>query len=160
MRQFIAVCLLLALTLLGDITFAGTTKASDRKAQEGIRKILEDQVAAWNRGDIDGFMQGYWNSPDLTFTSGGAVRRGWQTTLERYRISYPNRETMGALSFSDLEIHVLSSSAAWILGKWQLKRAKDEPHGIFTLMLQKFPMATYPSRGVWRIVHDHTSASQ
>jgi ketosteroid isomerase-like protein len=134
--------------------------------REAIRKVLDDQAAAWNRGDIDGFMLGYWNSPELIFTSGGNVRRGWQVTTDQYRKSYPDRARMGELIFSDLEIHLLNAagqkdreaSSAWVLGKWRLKRATDEPHGLFTLILQKFPSETGHDGG-WKIVHDHTSSS-
>lgn len=149
--------------------FAGTAQgASKPSPQDQIRRVLEDQVAAWNRGDIDSFMRGYWDSPDLIFTSGGNVRRGWQTTLENYHKSYPDRAHMGELSFTDLEIHLLTSpgdtvstaTAAWVLGRWRLKRADDEPHGIFTLIFRKFPKADGASEGAWKIIHDHTSSSR
>ncbi len=134
--------------------------------REAIRKVLDDQAAAWNRGDIDAFMVGYWNSPELIFTSGGNVRRGWQVTTDQYKKSYPDRARMGELIFSDLEIHLLNgsgkkeseASSAWVLGKWRLKRATDEPHGLFTLILQKFPLEKGRG-GPWKIVHDHTSSS-
>lgn len=134
-----------------------------------IRKVLEDQVAAWNRGDLDGFMKGYWNSPELIFSSGGNVQRGWQSTLDRYRQTYSSQALMGTLSFSDLEIHGLVSNsgkstkgpqAAWVLGKWHLKRTEDEPHGIFTLVFQKFPETSVSSSSGWKIVHDHTSSQR
>jgi ketosteroid isomerase-like protein len=158
---------LMGLCLLGgvDAVPANSTPALGVKAQVEIRELLEAQVAAWNQGDIEGFMKGYWNSPDLSFTSGGELRRGWQNTLKRYKETYAGRELMGELSFSDLEIHLLPPSpdgtpvVAWVLGRWRLKRATDEPHGVFTLILQRFPDLPGNPKGHWRIVHDHTSAS-
>lgn len=138
----------------------------EKVSQQEIEKVLEDQAAAWNRGDIEAFMDGYWNSDELIFTSGGRVQRGWQSTLERYRKAYPDRPSMGVLTFSDLEIHFLPIGpastrqpwGAWVLGKWELKRAVDAPHGVFTLILQKFPDRPGGVKGGWKIVHDHTSS--
>ena len=96
-------------------------------------------------------MEGYWKSDSLVFTSGGNVTRGWTTTLERYRKVYAARALMGTLSFSDLEISVIGETTAWVLGKWKLMRKKDTPHGIFTLVLRRFPEG-------WKIIHDHTSS--
>ena len=121
-----------------------------RRIESDIRIVMNDQVAAWNRGDIDGFMRGYWNSDDLIFVSGDNVTRGWRPTLERYKKSYDSRAKMGTLAFSDLEIKVLSPDAAVVLGSWALTRDKDNPHGKFTLTFRRF-------RGGWRIVIDHTS---
>src|SRR5206468_3423268 len=120
------------------------------KAAAAIRKVMDDQAATWNRGDIDGFMAGYWRSEKLTFVSGTNVTRGWQQTLDHYKKSYDTRAKMGTLSFSDLEITILSKDAAVVLGSWSLKREKDNPHGKFTLIFRKFKEG-------WRIVMDHTS---
>jgi len=110
---------------------------------------MDDQAAAWNRGDIEGFMQGYWNSDKLVFVS-NQVTRGWQPTLDRYKKTYDSRAKMGTLTFSDLEITVLSKDAAVVLGSWSLARESDNPHGKFTLIFRKF-------KDGWKIVHDHTS---
>mgnify|MGYP006198439217 CR=1 FL=1 len=123
---------------------------SESRAQEQIRKVMDEQAAAWNRGDIREFMQGYWRSDDLVFVSGTNVTRGWQPTLDRYLKSYNSPEKMGTLSFTGLEINVLSKNSAYVLGNWSLKRANDEPGGKFTLIFRKFKEG-------WRIVHDHTS---
>ena len=116
-----------------------------------IRRLLEMQSSAWNRGDIAGYMDGYWKSDSLLFTSGGTVSRGWQATYDKYSRKYDTKEKMGTLSFSGIEVMILSEHSAWVLGRWELKRAADHPHGVFTLVLRRFP-------GGWRIVHDHTSA--
>lgn len=126
--------------------------SSDSKTVAAIRAVLDAQVAAWNRGDIDGFMNGYWRSPETIFISGDTVTHGWQTVLDRYKKGYDTREKMGTLTFSDLEIKVISKDAAVATGRWQLARANDTPHGRFTLIFRK------TSEG-WRIVHDHTSSA-
>jgi ketosteroid isomerase-like protein len=115
-----------------------------------IRAVMDAQRDAWNRGDIEGYMDGYERSEKTVFISGDNVNRGWQTVLERYKKSYDTREKMGVLTFSDLEITLLGTDSASVLGRWSLKRANDEPHGRFTLIFKR------TSKG-WRIVHDHTS---
>lgn len=118
-----------------------------------VRRVLEEQAAAWNRGDIEAFVEGYWKSDRLTFSGSGGVTRGWDGLLERYRRSYPTRAAMGTLRFSDLEITPLAPDAALVLGRWRLDREKDAPGGSFTLVMRKL------SEG-WRVVHDHTSSDE
>jgi ketosteroid isomerase-like protein len=120
------------------------------KIKAGIIAVMNEQAAAWNRGDVEAFMRGYWNSSQLVFVSGDNVTRGWQPTLDRYKKNYNSREKMGTLKFSDLEIDVVSKNAAVALGSWSLTRAGDNPKGKFTLIFRKL-------NGEWRIVHDHTS---
>jgi ketosteroid isomerase-like protein len=115
-----------------------------------IRALLEEQTAAWNRGEIDDFMAGYARSPETTFVSGDEVTHGWQTVRDRYAKKYDNREKMGRLTFSDLTIMPFCAETAIVLGSWRLDRKEDEPHGKFTLLLRKLPEG-------WRIVLDHTS---
>jgi ketosteroid isomerase-like protein len=117
-----------------------------------IQSILSAQQHAWNRGDIDSFMKGYAKSPSTVFVSEDELRRGWETLRERYRVKYSDREKMGTLSFSEIEVTMLSSDAALVLGRWRLKRTNDEPHGRFTLIFKRLPEG-------WRIVYDHTSAA-
>jgi ketosteroid isomerase-like protein len=126
----------------------------DEEAEDPARAILRvlgDQARAWNEGDLEGFMEGYWRSPDLLFTSGGRVQRGWQTTLDRYRSTYGNETgTMGRLSFYEVEVHPSGDSAAWVLGRWALERGGEDMGGVFTLVFRRFGDR-------WLIVHDHTS---
>ena len=154
-RPFIS-SFIVALALTGivsrDACGQSKTASRDAKSTAAIRAVLDAQVSAWNRGDIDGFMDGYWRSPETVFASGDTVTRGWQTVLERYKKSYDSREKMGVLTFSELEITVLSKDAALVLGRWRLKRANDEPHGTFSLLFRKMKTG-------WRIVHDHSSAA-
>ena len=127
----------------------------DGVAKAAVERVLRAQQAAWNRHDLDGFMAGYWNSPELTFFSGALEHQGWQATLERYRGKYasPGHE-MGKLEYSGLRIEMLGAEAAFVRGAWQLTLPDGKmPHGLFTLVLRKFPEG-------WRIVHDHTSAAE
>ena len=128
---------------------ASTAYLQAQTPEAAIRRVMDEQAVAWNRGDIDAFMKGYWNSDKLVFVT-NEVTRGWRPTLERYKKNYDSREKMGTLTFSDLEITVLSKDAAVVLGSWSLARAKDEPHGKFTLIFRKFKEG-------WRIIMDHTS---
>jgi ketosteroid isomerase-like protein len=131
---------------------AATRSGRDEKTSAAVRAVLDAQVAAWNRGDIDAFMEGYWRSPETVFISGDSVTRGWQTVLDRYRARYDSRDKMGTLSFLEIEIKALSRDAAVAFGRWQLKRAADTPHGRFTLVFRR-------TKDGWRIVHDHTSSA-
>ena len=123
-------------------------RATDRNA---IQAVLSAQQTAWNRGDLDAFLVGYWHSPELTFSGSSGVARGWDSVMTRYKKNYPDRAAMGQLDFSELEYRFLGPDAALVLGHWHLKREKDELGGVFSLVWQRFPDG-------WKIVHDHTSA--
>lgn len=116
-----------------------------------VCKVLADQADAWNRGDLDGFMAGYLNSPDLTFRSGGTVTKGYDETLARYRKKYqaPGAE-MGQLTFDDLAVWQFEKTLI-VTGRWTLDRTADTPTGLFTLRLEL-------TADGWKIVDDHTSA--
>jgi len=120
---------------------------------DDIKAVLLAQQAAWNRGDIDGFMAGYLQSDELRFASGGTITHGWQTTLERYKKSYPDKAAMGTLAFTLHEITVLASDTALVFGKWELTRAQDKPWGLFTLTLKK-------TAAGWLVIQDHTSSAE
>jgi len=141
MKKTLAIAFLLALAL---------TTAAQSKDELAIRKVMDDQTAAWNRGDIDGFMAGYWRSDKLEFVGRTEVTRGWQATLDRYKKNYNTREKMGTLSFSDVEFTQISKDAAYIVMTWQLGTAKDSPRGKSTLLWRRFKEG-------WRIVVDHSS---
>jgi len=137
-------------TSVAAIVSAAPTQSQNATAQ--IRSVLRAQQDAWNRGDIDGFMNGYGRSASTVFVSEDTIRRGWETVRERYRKKYSDRAKMGTLAFSDLEIMLLSPDAGVVLGRWSLKRANDQPHGRFTLIFKRLPEG-------WRIVQDHTSSA-
>jgi uncharacterized protein (TIGR02246 family) len=125
---------------------------SSMSSTEGIRAVLEGQVAAWNRGDIASFMAGYENASTTTFV-GASVVRGWQQVLERYQQRYANREQMGTLRFAELDIRPLGAEYAAAVGRWQLERTKEAGgpvNGYFSLVLRR-------TDGGWKIVLDHTS---
>lgn len=119
------------------------------QANEDIKTVLFQQQAAWNRGDIDAFMEGYWNSEELTFIGKSGVNRGWKTTLENYKKGYPDIETMGKLTFEVVQLDSLSNEVYRMIGKYALKRKQDEPTGIFTLIWQF-------KNGKWLITSDQT----
>lgn len=119
--------------------------------EDAIRQVLSQQVAAWNEGNLEGFMEGYARTDTLRFASGGTVRYGWQATLDGYRRGYPDRAAMGTLSFDLRDIQVLSPEWALVFGAWALERSEDRPAGLFTLTLRK-------TAAGWRVVQDHTSS--
>lgn len=141
--------LIVALTAMPGTFAQSKPRVSSETA---IRAVLDAQVAAWNRGDIENYMNGYDRSPNTEFVGADSITRGWQDVLDRYKKRYDTREKMGTLAFSDLEITMLSGDAALVLGRWRLKRASDEPHGTFTLLFRK-------RKAGWRIVHDHSSSA-
>ena len=120
--------------------------------EDRIAAVINTQQVAWNTGDIDGFMQGYWRSPDLRFASGGIVTKGWQATRDRYHARYSDRAQMGELSFERLEIVMLASDAAAVHGAWALQREQDRPSGLFTLIFKHVD-------GDWKIVSDTTTSA-
>lgn len=120
-------------------------------AKTAIRKVLDDQVVAWTKGDLAGFMEGYWKSPELTFFAGKDVTRGWQALFDRYRKKYQEEgKQMGKLSFSDLEIEMVAKDRALVRGRWRVALPKETANGLFTLLMKN-------TRAGWRITHDHTS---
>jgi len=141
---------LTVLTLLGGCT---QPARFDRAAEKtAILQVMTTQQAAWNRGDLEGYMQGYWKSDSLRFASGGTVKYGWETTLQGYKRGYPDRAAIGRLTFSDMDVTFMAPDAAIVFGRWALERKNDAPHGLYTLLFRK------RDKG-WCIVADHTSAA-
>lgn len=132
------------------LLFFTTAHASD---ETDIRNLLAGQQAAWNRGDIAGFMAGYWQSPQLRFASGGEITYGHADTLARFQARYTDRATMGRLQFELLEVLVTDAQHAQVFGRWSLQRQQDRPHGLFTLTLEKFADG-------WKVIRDHTSSAE
>ncbi len=117
--------------------------------REAIIKVMNTQMDAWNRGDLEAFMQGYWKSDSLMFVSAKPTY-GWQATLNNYKRGYPNKASMGKLAFDIKKVEVMNDTNAFVFGAWHLKRDKDERGGYFTLWFRKID-------GEWKIVVDHTS---
>ena len=139
-----------AATLL--LAFGTLSTAAEKPAEEGVRAVLSAQIQAWNRGDLKGYMAGYWNSPDLVFFSNGQETRGWQPTLDRYRARYQGEgKQMGTLDFPVLDVLTLGPDAALARGRWRLRMpGGKELTGMTSVIFRKRPEG-------WRIVHDHSS---
>jgi len=148
-RLSFALALFLAL-----IPLTGPAQTFGGEAKSAIQKVLDQQQKDWNRRDLEAFMSGYWNSPDLTFFSTTTVTSGWQQTLDRYRKNYQSEgHEMGKLEFADLQIEELGPDTAFVRGSYHLTMSDGKtPHGFFTLIFRKFPEG-------WKIVHDHTSSA-
>lgn len=122
----------------------------NRAEENAIRQVMNTQQEAWNHADIETFMEGYWKSDSLKFIGRNGITYGWQTTLDNYKKSYPTPDAMGKLTFTILTLDILSETSAFMIGRWHLKRASDEPGGHFTLLWRKI-------NGKWVIIADHTS---
>lgn len=140
--------------LLAFIPTTSSAQSSGSDTKSAVENVLRQQAEAWNRHELEAFMSGYRNSPDLTFFSTATVTTGWQPTLERYRKNYQSEgHEMGKLEFADLQIEELGPDAAFVCGSYHLTMSDGKtPHGLFTLIFRKFPEG-------WKIVHDHTSSA-
>ena len=143
------------LFILGLISYVFCIEAQSQKLsakdQAAIEEVLSQQEAAWNRGDIDDFMEGYWNSDSLSFVGSRGLTRGWSTTLSNYKSSYPDRSTMGKLIFKVLHLRKLRGKTVYMVGSWTLIRPeKGDIGGHFSLVWKKI-------QGTWKIVADHSS---
>jgi ketosteroid isomerase-like protein len=150
-RIVIAFMSCLTLVLSACVSAPEPAKNGDQIAQE-VRAVMESQQAAWNRGDIEGFMEGYDRAETTTFVSGDQLISGWQTVLDRYKQQYSSREQMGTLNFAELTIKPISPFLALADGRWHLTRAIDSPHGRFTLLFSRI-------NNNWRIIHDTTTSA-
>ncbi len=148
MKRFVVVAAL----VIGVIAVGALTPAEQpAKPADAVKAVLTDQVACWNKADLDGFLKTYWADDKLTFYSGGTISNGWKAVAERYRKNYQaDGKEMGQLTFSNIEVEILGPEAAMARAKWELKLSKETVGGLFTLILRKFPDG-------WKIVHDHTS---
>ncbi len=149
MKNFLPHTIYISLALLFASPSALLAAPSDETA---IKSILSSQADAWNRGDIDGYMDGYARDRATTFVGGDVVTRGWKTVRDRYKKKYDTRTKMGTLRFSEIKVTLIGPDAALVSGGWKLNRATDRPHGRFTLLFRK------RAEG-WRIVYDHSSTA-
>ena len=144
--------LVLLVGMIASLAVVGIGQDGGETGRVAIRKVIEEQQAAWNRKDLEGFMAGYWNSPELTFFSGAHESKGWQAALDRYKKSYQGAgHEMGKLEFANLRIEMLGTDSAFVRGEFHLTMSDGKtPHGLFTLVFRKFPEG-------WKIVHDHSA---
>jgi len=144
--------LILLVGIIAALAVSSIGQDAEDVARTAIRKMMEQQQAAWNRKDLEAFMSGYWNSPDLTFFSGAREAKGWQAALDRYKKAYQGAgHEMGRLEFTNLRIEMLGPDAAFVRGEFRLTMSDGKkPQGLFTLVLRKFPEG-------WKIVHDHSA---
>ncbi len=152
MRCSQSLCLAVVVLVLSPACIAQKVNSSPSGAEAAVRKVLDGQVAAWNKGDLEGFMGSYWKSPELVFFSGGTRTQGWDATLQRYKKRYQEGgHEMGLLELRNLEVQVLGPDAAFARGEWHLTmKDGSQPHGLTTLIFRRFP------KEGWRIVHDHS----
>jgi len=150
MPRVACILLILSSTLSG---FA--QKNQSENITPAVEQVLNAQVQAWNDHDLERFMRGYWNSPELTFFSGEQALHGWDQALDRYRKRYQGEgREMGRLAFRNLKVDSLGPTAALVRGEWHLTMSDSKTHhGLFTLIFRKFPDG-------WKIIHDHTSAAK
>jgi ketosteroid isomerase-like protein len=132
------------------VLFISFIVVGQSKSERDIRKVLSEQTAAWNRGDVEGFMKGYWKDDSLMFIGKSGVNRGWQKTLENYKRSYPDTTSMGKLSFDIILVKPLSKKYYYVVGKWMLKRSIGDLSGYYNLLFKKV-------NGEWVIIADHSS---
>ena len=144
------------LSLLLTLATAGCVTQQDRASDPGtaqeVRRIIDKQVAEWNAGNLAGFMETYAKSDSTRFASGGDVILGWQTVFDRYRRKYGDKETMGTLRMSEVDVQMLGPDSALVFGRWHLTRQTGDSSGLYSLVLRRTPEG-------WRIVHDHTSSA-
>lgn len=131
------------------LAFANAVSAQS-KDESAIRQLLDQQTAAWNRGDVANFMQGYWENDSLMFIGKSGVTYGWTNTLNNYKKGYPDAAAMGQLTFTLIQVKRLSKKYYHVTGKWFLKRSIGDVGGHYTLLLEKI-------NGRWVIIADHSS---
>ncbi len=142
--------MLRSFTLLFLLLFTSVSSFSQSGGEAAIRKILKTQTIAWNKGDVDGFMKGYWENDSLMFVGKNGVTYGWNNTLKNYKKNYPDTTAMGKLSFNILSVKQLSPQYFFVIGKWALQRSIGNLSGHFTLLFRKI-------NGDWKIICDHSS---
>ena len=129
---------------------APSIAARAQTPESEIRQLMTVQTSTWNQGNIEGFMQTYWQSDSLVFVGSHGPTYGWKATLERYKKSYPDTVAMGKLDFNILEIRPLSKDLCFVVGKWHLQRSAGDLQGAYTLLIKKI-------KGQWKIIADHSS---
>jgi beta-aspartyl-peptidase (threonine type) len=135
--------------ITGMLCTSNTLWAGDSDVAQKIKTIMAKQVDAWNRGDIEGFMGGYWKSEKFTFQSGNKRLMGWDQLIAMYKKNYAG-EKMGKLEFTDIEVKALCTDTYLVLGRWRVTAKDETKEGLFTLLFRRFGKD-------WKIIHDHSS---
>ena len=151
MKTFLSLALTIIICSCGgkNTTIKSDGAESFDLARNNILEVLNNQQASWNKGDIEGFMEGYWKSDSLSFIGARGVTNGWDQTLANYKKAYPDKKAMGRLQFEMIDLNRISNSAYQMIGKYTLYREDDQPNGYFTLLWKKIA-------GQWVIVSDQT----
>ena len=136
--------------LLFILNSCATSPQGNAREIDAIKQVLTSQQLCWNNGDIDGFMLGYWNSEKFKFSWVNGTEYGWENALEKYKISYPTKESMGEFIFEILEVKLTSDTTAILDGEWELIRKNDNPNGSFTYIFKKI-------ENNWLIISDYTT---
>ena len=142
--------ILTVLILIASITIHAKEKLNPAD-EAAIRSVMKKQEVSWNKGDLNTFMETYWNSPDLVFVGASGPTYGWQQTMDRYKERYPSVEAMGQTHFKLLDLYSIDTNTAFVIGRFHLVRKIGDVKGSFTLVLQKI-------EGQWLIISDHSSA--
>ncbi len=140
----------LMITFAVSVPFYPKGEQSTESIKTEVKKILDLSVEGWNSGNLEDYMQCYLKSESMRFVGNNSFNMGWINTLNRYKKSYPDKKSMGILSFSDIDITVISSDAVLVFGRWTLSYKDRKKTGLYTLLLRKFEQG-------WKIVHDHSS---
>jgi ketosteroid isomerase-like protein len=149
-HNFMSMKGILLLILVSCFSSLVSSQTLRTKEKEAILTVMAQQESAWNNGDLEGFMRGYWESDSLRFIGKTGITFGWKPTLANYQRGYPDRAAMGKLKFTILRVESLGKDVAHVTGAWMLIREKDAPSGYFTLLWRKI-------KGQWVIVADHSS---
>jgi len=152
----IAICLSIGAAFIGmrELQAQGERVGDNSKAHDQVKKLLDTQVESWNKGDLDGFMLGYWKSDELTFFADNTVEKGYEALNQRYFKKYKaDGKEMGKLTFSEVDIKLVSTTFVVVRGRWKVEKTTETRDGLYTLWMEKKPEG-------WRIIHDHSSANE
>ena len=136
--------------LIVAVLIFATTISAQSKDEKTIRNVLANQTNAWNQGNLQEYMLGYWQNDSLMFIGKSGITYGWQKTLENYKKGYPDTAAMGKLKFELLAVNKLSANYYFVAGKWNLVRSIGNVGGAFTLLFRKI-------KNRWFIISDHSS---
>ena len=130
---------------IGDVIVQNDTDYATAKA--AIAKVMNDQESAWNNGNLEDFMQGYWKSDSLKFYGSNGLTKGWQNTLDNYKKGYPTKAESGVLNFVINDVSKIEGDNYWVMGEYHLKRDVGDADGVFIIIFKMI-------NGEWKIIAD------